>query len=282
MRKFGAYPVMVNYNLHTRLRYQHNEDDFHRAGRYEEERRLDIKVNTSSDATIENNLYKQELNAYEQTVCNCLRKIEGNPVGRMVLGLINKKTTVWIVPKSDDEMKRCNCALTGVLNYDIQKDGTVGRGAGSGDTVILFHPNLGDDTLLHELVHAYRYSYNKFYPMNVDYRTEVASFTITSEEVLAHQIEDMYMSQAKRPLTLDYKTQEPAEKKEIYDFLTGNYFLLQALKYFLRHEYLAMLAAHTFTNTDYNPFRDYAALEAEYLKGSVSPDLPELGTPLGR
>ncbi|MFZ0955447.1 MAG: hypothetical protein WAN60_03830 [Candidatus Sulfotelmatobacter sp.] len=282
MRKFGAYPIKVNYNLHTRLRYQHNEDEFHRAGRYEEERQLDIKVNTSSDLTITNYLYKQELEAYEQTVCNCLRKIEGNPVGRMVLGLINKNTTVWIVPKSDKELKQCTCALTGPLNYDIQKDGSVARGVGSGDTVILFHPDLGDDTLLHELVHAYRYSYNKFYPMNVDYRTDVASFTITSEEVLAHQIEDIYMSQAKRPLTLDYKTQAPAEKKEIYDFLTDNYFLLQALKYFLRHEYLAMLAAHTFTNTEYNPFRDYAALEAEYLKGSVSPNLPELGTPLGR
>jgi hypothetical protein len=280
MRKFGAYPIVVNYNLHTRLRYQHKENDFHRAGRYDEERQLDIKVNTSSDSTIENNLYKQELNEYEQTVCNCLRKIEGNLVGLMVLGLINKKTTVWIVPKSDEELKRCTCALTGPLKYDIQKDGSVARGVGLGDTVILFHPELGDDTLLHELVHAYRYSYNKFHPLNVYYRTEYASYTVTSEEVLAHQIENMYMSQAKRPVTLDYVSQAPAEKKEIYDFLADNYFLLQSLKYFLRHEYLAMLAAHTFTTTDYNPFRDYVALEAEYLKGAVSPTVPELGTPL--
>jgi hypothetical protein len=280
MRKFGAYPIVVNYNLHTRLRYQHDEDDFHRAGRYQEERQLDIRVNRSSDSAIQNNLYKQEVEAYEQTVCNCLRKIEGNPVGRMVLGLINKNTTVWIVPKSEKELKQCNCALTEVLNYDIQKDGSVARGAGSGDTVILFNPKLGDDTLLHELVHAYRYSYNKFQPMNVDYRTDHSLFTITSEEVLAHQIEDIYMSQAQRPLTLDYISQAPAEKKQIYDFLTGNYFLLQSLKYFLRHEYLAMLAAHTFMNTDYNPFREYATLEAGYLKDSGSTALPELGTAL--
>jgi hypothetical protein len=280
MRKFGAYPIVVNYNLHTRLRYQYKENDFHRAGRYDEERQLDIKVNTSSDSTIEDNLYKRELNEYEQTVCNCLRKIEGNPVGLMVLGLINKKTTVWIVPKSDEELKRCTCALTGPLKYAIQKDGSVARGVGSGDTVILFHPELGDDTLLHELVHAYRYSYNKFHPLHVYYRTEYASYTVTSEEVLAHQIENMYMSQAKRPVTLDYVSQAPAEKKEIYDFLADNYFLLQSLKYFLRHEYLAMLAAHTFTTTDYNPFRDYVALESEYLNGAVSPTVPELGTPL--
>jgi hypothetical protein len=282
MRKFGAYPIVVNYNLHTRLRDKHKEYEFHQAGRYEEERQLDIKVNTSSDSTLENHLYKQELNEYEQTVCNCLRAIEGNPVGRMVLGLINKETTVWIVPTSDEELKKCSCAQTGPLNYDIQTDGSYARGAGAGDTTILFHPKLGDDTLLHELVHAYRYSYNKFHPLNVDYRTAYASYTVRSEEVLAHQIENIYMSQAKRPLTLDYFSQVPAEKKEIYDFLADNYFLLQTLKYFLRHEYLTMLAAHTFASTDYNPFRDYAALEEEYLKGALSPTVPELGTPLGR
>jgi len=281
MRKFGTYQIMVNYNLHTRLRNEYKEKDFHQAGRYEEERQLDIKVNTSSDLTIENNLYKQELNEYEQTVCNCLRKIEGNVVGRVVLGLINKKTTVWIVPKSEAELKASFSAQTWPLKYDIQKDGSVARGAGSGDTVILFDPKLGDDTLLHELVHAYRYSYNKFQPLNVDYSTELASYNTTSEEVFAHQMENIYMSQAKRPLTLDYKSEAVAEKKEIYEFLADNYFLLQSLKYFLRHEYLAMLAAHTFTLTDYNPFRDYATLEAQYLRGAISTSVPELGTPLG-
>jgi len=284
MTKFGAYPIVVNYNLHTRLRYQHDEDDLHRAGRYEDEKQLDIKVNTSSDSTRENGLFGQEIKEYEQTVSNCLRKIEGNAVGRMVMGLINKDTTVWIVPKSDEELKvkdQYN-AMTWPLNYDIQKDGSVARGAGSGDTVILFNPKLGDDTLLHELVHAYRYSYNKFRPVNVYYNTDVGAFTITSEEVLAHQIENIYMSQAKRPLTLDYMTQAPTEKKGIYDFLSNNYFLLQALKYFLRHEYLAMLAAHTFMSTEYNPFRDYEAIETEYVKGAFSSDLPELSVPLGR
>lgn len=282
MRKFGAYPIVVNYNLHTRKRYDYQEKTLHNAGRYEDERQLDIKVNTSSDSTIENNLWKQELNEYEQTVCNFLQKIEGNPVGRMVLGLINKKTTVWIVPESDDEIKASFSAQTRPLKYVPQKDGSVARGVGSGDTIILFHPKLGDDALLHELVHAYRYSYKKFQPLDVYYETKYSKYKTTSEEILAHQIENIYMSQARRPLTLDYKSTAEAEKKEIYDFLIRNFFLLQTLKYFLHHEYLAMLAAHTFTNTDYNPFRDYAALEAEYHKdsSSLSSPLPELGTPL--
>ena len=280
MRKFRGFPIVVNYNLHTRLRSQQKEDDFHRAGRYEEERQLDIKVNTSSDSTIENNLYKQELNAYEQTVCNCLRKIEGNPVGRIVLGLINKKTTVWIVPKSDAELKQNYSAMTGPLKYDIQKDGSYARGAGSGDTVILFHPKLGDDTLFHELVHAYRYSYKKFNPMYIDLRSGPSAQQQSTEEFLAHQMEDIYMSQANRPVTLDYKWQSVSTKEEIYDFLVDNVDALEALKYFLRHEYLAMLAAHTLTTADYNPFRDYGVLEARFLKDMSLPTLPELGTVL--
>jgi hypothetical protein len=59
-------------------------------------------------------------------------------------------------------------------------------------------------------------------------------------------------------------------------------FCCRTLKYFLRTRILAMLAAHTFATTDYNPFRDYAALEAECLKGAILPTVPELGTSLRR
>jgi hypothetical protein len=55
--------------------------------------------------------------------------------------------------------------------------------------------------------------------------------------------------------------------------------MLQILKYFMRHEYMAILAAHSFA-TDYNPFRGYPELEAKFLEGSSMRDLPELGTML--
>ncbi len=282
MRKFGAYPVVVNYNLHMQLRSKDKEDDLYRAGRREEERQSFIKTTTTSDATIENNLWKQEIDRYETTVCQCLRRMEGNPVGRMVLGLINKQTTVWIIPKSDKDLKASFSALTFPLKYEIQK-GSVARGAGAGDTVILFRPELGDDTLLHELVHAYRYSYKKFSPMCIDnFNTDPKKSQCgSSEEFLAHQMENIYMSQANRRLTLDYYDESVKSKDEIYDFLGNNVDRMEALKYFLRHEYLAMLAAHTFTNTDYNPFRDYGTLEAKFLKDMSLTALPELGTVLG-
>jgi len=276
MRKFAGYPIVVNYNLHTRLRSESEEVRLHEGRQYEKERQLSVKTNTTSDAKIENGLYEVELDQYEATVCACLRKIEGNPVGRMVLGLLNKQTTVWIVPESDAELKKCYCAQTGPLNYDIQTDGSYARGAGSGDTVIRFQPELGDDTLLHELVHAYRYSYNKYNPAYMHVQAGQASADENSEEFLAHQMENIYLSQAKRPLKTDYRLGWVADKSEIYDFLLNNTDTLMALKFFLRHEYMAMLAAHSLS-ADYNPFRDYGMLEAEYRKDGSSA-LPELGT----
>jgi hypothetical protein len=224
-----------------------------------------MKVNTSSDATIENNMYRQELDDYEQAVYSLLRQIDGNRVGRMVLGHINKKTTVWIVPRSPEELKHDFSAQTGPLKYDIQTD--YSRGYGSGDTVILYNPELGDGVLLHELVHAYRYSFDKFVPVNLHYSNGFSRYTTTSEEILAHVIQNIYLSEAKQLLCLDYRSGWGGyTKEETYKVLVGNERLMWILNYFSRHEYLAIMAAHAFKTTDYNPFRDFATLEATSLK----------------
>ena len=101
MRKYGSFPIIINYNLHMQLRNNHKEDDLYLAGRREDEKQLYMKTSTTSDETLENGLYKVEIDEYESTVFRCLQTIEGNPVGRMVLGLINKQTVVWIVPEID-------------------------------------------------------------------------------------------------------------------------------------------------------------------------------------
>jgi hypothetical protein len=275
MRKYGSFPIIINYNLHTQLRNNHKQDDFFRAGRQDLEKDLYKKTSTTSDETLENGLYKVEIDEYESTVFRCLQTIERNPVGRMVLGLINKQTVVWIIPETD-QMKKCSCAQTNPLDY-VPQPGSVARGVGFGDTVIQFDPKLGDDTLFHELVHAYRYSYKKFSPICIEVPpSPKGSDCGSSEEFFAHQMENIYMSQANRPLTVDYYYDpSTAPKDKIYDFLLQHGDRLQALKYFLRHEYLAMLAAHSF-NTDYNSFRDYPMLEAKFLNGSSQSTLPEL------
>lgn len=279
MRKFGGFPICINYNFHQQRRSWNKSVEMHKAGRYQQEKELSINTYKSSDSTLESNMYQQEIKQWEDTVSGMLQDVFSNPVGRTVMGLINKSTTVWIVPMVDPpNQKSCNCAQTGPLDYVIQPGGSVATGVGFGDTVIQFRPELGDETLLHELVHAYRYSRKKFDPQIIDIYKDGHSDTENTEELLAHQMENIYLSQTSQKLTLDYQWDEDADKDTIYDFLVGNLEILQTLKYFLRHEYLAMLAAHSFS-ANYNPFRDYAALEARYLSGDNSlSTIPELGT----
>lgn len=276
MRLFLDYPIIINYNLHTQLRSRPQEDRLHEAKQYEAERRLFMAASTTSDIRLEDRLYKPEIDQYEAAVFDCLKSINRNPVGRMVLGLINKRTTVWIIPRSAADMKQCTCSQTGPLKYDFPKDESYARGLGHGNTVIRFVPELGDDTLFHELVHAYRYSYKKFNPIEINVRDRKQSTTQSTEEFLAHQMENIYMSHANRPLTMDYKWASVSDKAKIYDFLVRNSEMLQTLKLFMHHEYLAMLAAHSFT-TAYNPFRDYQELETRFLNGTSLTQLPELG-----
>ncbi len=279
MRKFAAYPIVINYNLHMQRRTDAKGAAMHRAGQYQQERQLYMQTSVTSDSSIESNLWKLEVEKYEKAVEASLRKIESNPVGRMVLGLIDPKTTVWIVPKASEyrETGKCNCAQTNPLNYEIQPGGSVARGVGFGDTVIQITAEFEDDILFHELVHAYRYSRKKFNAMMLNVYTDSLRETQSSEEFFAHLMQNMYLAQGHRPVTMDYSWGWPEEKSEIYEFLADNSDLLQALKYFLRHEYLAMLAAHSFS-TDYNPFRDYKSLEAKWLEGSSLTELPEMGT----
>ena len=118
--------------------------------------------------------------------------------------------------------------------------------------------------------------YNKFKHITFNVSNgERLRATQSIEEFFAHQMENIYLSSRNRPLTLDYKWGWVARKDEIYDFLVSNTEMLMAIKSLMRHEYLAMLAAHTFI-AEYNPFRDCRELEAENLKGTELETLPEL------
>jgi len=282
MRRFEAFPVVVNYNIHIRKRAWPEEVKLHEAKEYVQERELSIKTTTTSDSTIENNLWKDEIDKFETRVVTCLERIKRHTIGRMVLGSINKQTTVWIVPRSDAELKERgnHSATTGPLRYEIQTDGSYARGAGSGDTQILFHPSFGDDVLFHELVHAYRYSYKKFSPMPYYVRTDRSTNTSNSEEFFAHHMQNMYLSQGNRKLGLDYTWGGNDDKNEVYDFMLQNVDTLMLLKYFLLNDPMARLAASRL-DAPFNPFRDYKMLEAKFLENNKSlRELPAFGTML--
>jgi hypothetical protein len=255
MIKFEPYPIFINYSEHSQLRFESKIAELNKAKRFQEEKQINIQAITTSDLTIESGLWKKEVAKYETAILSLLRQIQSNPAGKLLLKILNLKTRIWIVPMPGKNFKRCYCAQTYPLNY--QTSPFEGYAIGSGDAYIYFNPNedFADDTLFHELIHAYRYTYNKFdrMPVNDEYN---------GEEFLAHQLQNIYLSCLKKEIYLTYKTSEKADKQTIYQHFAATPELLRAFEYFSTHEYLAMLAANTLTSNiaDYNPFRDYKQL----------------------
>ena len=95
MRKFANYPIVINYNLHMQSRNVDSEiDDLHTIfWQYTEERKRYVHTITTSDSSLDAKRWKKEIDQYETSVLRCLHKIDSVPVGKMVLGLINKRTT---------------------------------------------------------------------------------------------------------------------------------------------------------------------------------------------
>jgi hypothetical protein len=252
MIKFEPYPIYINYSKHWQLKLKSEIAEANRAKKYDEEKQLTIKAVTSSDLTLANGLWKDDVKQYETTISRLLRQIESNALGKVLLKILNLKTKIWIVPMPDQEFKGCYCAQTYPLNYQTKP--FEGYAIGSGDAYIYYNPDnvFTDDILFHELVHAYRYSFKKFDRMPIDNE-------YNGEEFLAHHLQNIYLSLLKKELFFAYKGEEKADKARIYRHLNETPAQLKAIEYFSTHEYLAMLAANSLAANvaDYNPFRDY-------------------------
>jgi len=264
MRQYKQYKIFINYSEHSRLRAAYEVNELNRQGQYEQEQSV---FNQSLKKT-DDPLWKEEIDKYESEIYKMLANIESTDVGKLFFKILNPKTEIWIVPQTSKDFKRCYCAKTMPVNYDTKP--FTGYDKGKGDAYILFSPNVDfqEDTLFHELIHAYRFAYDKFEPQFVFAKGEY-----NTEEFLAMMMQNIYLSQlGKLQLQFTYHDgfvdNHPAvegTKEEIYSHLTDDQQFVQVLKFFLAHEYLAMLAAHSLPNVPFNPFRDYANLEKQML-----------------
>lgn len=264
MIQYKQYRIFINYSEHSRLRADYEVRELNRQGQYQKEQTV---FNESLKKT-DDPLWKEEIDKYEKAIYKMLENIESTDVGKLFFKVLNPKTEIWIVPHTSKDFKKCYCAKTLPLNYDLKP--FTGYDKGKGDAYILFNPNedFQDDTLFHELIHAYRFSYDKFEAQHV-----FAGGEYNTEEFLAMMMQNIYLSQlGKLQLHFTYHDgfvdRHPAvhgTKEEIYDHLTDDQQFVQVLKFFLAHEYLAMLVAHSLPNVAFNPFRDYANLEKQML-----------------
>jgi hypothetical protein len=268
MTQFKPYPIHIVYS-------KHNQDDargmvsrLNREKDYEWEKFANNAAITTEDS---DPAYQKEVEDYHRDIHDRLKAIEKVPFGKMLLGLL--KSDVYIVPWMPG--KHCYCAQTRPLDYEIAP---FDYSEGKGDTYIWLDPNddFKDDTLFHELVHAYRYSAGKFS------RRAMANNEYNTEEFLAHQMQNIYRSFKRLWLEFTYNdgtvARHPGKwgtKEEIYSHYTSDPDFVMVLKHFLDFDDFARMIGKL-PYPDFNPFRDYKTLERRYLRALGDPKIKSL------
>lgn len=277
MFQFNNFPVYVIYSRHRQQsvgplwnRY-YNEMDYTRRNLFRGNILRNINKIAENNRLIEavqeweiiedlRPKYDGEINNYENEIRKLLTTISTIKIGQLILNSLNKGVKTWILPFPNDGIYN---AITWLAS---ESEG--------GGVRIRFNPkdfnnayvsegvsyDARDETLLHELVHASRYSNGKF-----GHKPLISKDFLTSEEFLATQLENIYFSSRRRQKFYSLYRGGYGTKDEVYKILTEDAELIMLLKHFLQTEPLAKQAA-TLITPHYNPFRDFKELEKNSLK----------------
>lgn len=217
--------------------------------------------------------YKKEIEAYQNTIKSVLTTISRTSIGKRLLQMINPAQKVYIIPQ----------------DYDGPAKTQTFTDEQGGGIRIMFSPkqfssvyvgpqmvgNAVEDTLFHELVHAMRYSQDRYFPRNLS----SWDFNFNSEEFLAEQFANVYHSSRRESDFFSSYRGSYLKKNEMYNYLEDDVELVRALKFYLDTEPLAKFAA-TLKQPAYNPFRDHKELEEKsYLKFFPQPEYGKFQTP---
>jgi hypothetical protein len=283
MLQFGTYPIYIVYSLHRQKAveplwgqyYKERETakksaaqdlfklDFSKLGRdlktaNEKDRMIDAVFQWQVVEDLEPK-YKKEIDVYEGTIKRTLTTISRTSIGKALLDLFGQ-TKTWIIPANWE---------TPTAKTDLATDEQ------GGGVRIMFNPqaftnvsvsprssgSAVEDTLFHELVHAMRFSQDRYFRRPL-IKWE---FNHNSEEFLAEELANVYHSSRGESDFYGTYLGPYKKKKEMYQYLAEDAELVMALKFFLKTEPLAKFTAKL-NQPDYNPFRDYKEIEAQALK----------------
>ena len=204
--------------------------------------------------------YRAEIEAYETAVRRILTIIAHTSVGSKLLSMIRADAKIFIIPADWTQPLATTSSMP-------QEEG--------GGIRIHFNPTVfrrvfisdrrapadeAEDTLFHELVHAMRMSNDRY-----GGRTLMDEAFGNTEEFIATQFENVFHAARRRSDVYGTYRGGYLKRNEMYQYLIQDPQLIRALKFFLQTEPLAK-AAVMLHQPEYNPFRDYKALEKRALK----------------
>jgi hypothetical protein len=283
MLQFGNYPIYIVYSLHRQQAVEPLWKEYYNAQKLAQERaRKDLFTSRTKfwrDVEVANEKgrlidavfqwqviedlepkYKKEIDEYESTIQQTLTTISHTSIGKALLDQCNHQKKIWIIPANwDNPTAKTELAteeqgggIRIMFNPKAFRNVFVGRGS-VGSAV--------EDTLFHELVHAMRYSQDRYFPRSL-IKWE---FHHNSEEFIAEQLANVYHSSRRESDFYGTYLGPDKTKKEMYQYFVEDAELVMALKFFLTTEPLAKFAAHL-RQPDFNPFRDYNEIEKRSLR----------------
>ncbi len=275
MKQFSPYPIFTNNpgsweEVRARQRY-----DFAARGDVKMKNWLDYTGKRLYEIMPDPNPDRRVL-AYEQRVIELLELMRGTTLAKVMFNTMNKALKYWIIPLDYLDKHKCKCAA--YTFPGAPKEGGGIRMYFNPSDFTFTQKNLqgGDDILFHELVHAYRmgrlgYAGLRKIPMNT---------ATDAEEFFALHMQNVYLADRGGKLFYKaYKGLDVVSKNDAYDFLAGDPEAIMAFRYFVETDKdpLAVAVSRWKSPPDsFNPFRDYPALEQQYLKNLDDPAIKRL------
>lgn len=198
---------------------------------------------------------KKDTFKYIAQIKQSLNKISATKIGQMLLSRLNKQYRVYIIPLYHYTWKYVGIT-TGP--YSESEGGGIRIQFNPDEMRRIWRgPVVKDgrtDILFHELVHAYRKSHNR------DIRTPLDGGNFPNlEEFTAAQFENIFVATRRSSTYYSMYDSGYAPKETVYNLLSSNRSLINALELLLKTEPLAQMAANL-KMPEYNPFRDFHEL----------------------
>jgi len=264
MIKYRNYEIYILSSYQTQLGADNTAFDFHRQGDKNMHQYMKYGTGWERMEIVEDSApaHRPAAVAFENRVSTAMDRIRSTDVGRFVLDGLKPGQKFYIIPRP---LKR-NSALTEKVSE-----------MGGGGIRVKLNPDdwrdTFDDTLLHELVHALRLSYDRLFHKRVgDPNFEDV------EEFMATQVSNVYRSSTGRNGFYDrYPELEGkwASLGTIYSTMIDTPLLIMALKYCIEQEdFIKQIAKLPMSLPQFNPFRDYAILERKALGKTQMQGMP--------
>ena len=265
MRRFLNYPVIVNHPgryWDARKRQMQEIKDIPLAKRKEADYRMYRWLDHTGKnqyETIEDPYPPPEAVTYENGVIEALKVIVTTPIGRLLLGAMDRNVRYSIHPRLKEDGTNCKCGA--FVFPGAPKEG--------GGIRIYYNPTeyrdptrrwiSRDDVLFHELVHAYRMGRWTYEIVN---NAPAMANWDDSEEFLATQMQNAYLSQrGGANFYLSYPGLERSAKGTAYQALAEDREALGQLNFMVNTDStVATVAGWTTPATSFNSFRDRTVL----------------------